>query len=103
MLLERGDSHPETELPGIIRAYNAAVGGVNDDAQGYHETLTQLYIRGVRHFLAGAPQSDLFGAVNGLLASPMAERNWPLTHYSRETLFSVAARRGRIAPDIAPI
>ena len=39
----------------------------------------------------------------GLLTSPMAERNWPLTHYSREMLFSVAARRGWIAPDIASI
>ena len=103
LLLERPDIDPETELPGIIRAYNEAVGGVNDDTQGYHETLTQLYIRGVRRFLAETEPGDLLRTVNALLASPMAERNWPLAHYSRETLFSVAARRGRIAPDLTPI
>ncbi len=102
-LMERTDILPEEELPAIIRSYNEAVGGVNDDTQGYHETLTQLYIRGVRHFLAGARPADLLGAVNALLTSPLAERNWPLKHYSRETLFSVAARREWVAPDIAPI
>jgi len=103
LLLERPDMDPEAELPGIIRSYNEAVGGVNDDTQGYHDTLTQLYIRAVRHFLAGARPADLLGAVNALLKSPLAERNWPLKHYSREALFSVAARRGWVAPDIAPI
>lgn len=103
LLLERPEINPEIQLPGIIRAYNVAVGGVNDDTQGYHETLTQFYIRGVRKFLAGAPQSDLLDAVNGLLASPLAERDWSFKHYSRETLFSVAARRGWTEPDIAPI
>jgi len=103
LLMEQPDIHPEAELPDIIRSYNEAVGGVNDDTQGYHETLTQLYIRRVRHFLAGARPADLLGAVNALLTSPLAERNWPLMHYSREALFSVAARREWVAPDIAPI
>jgi len=103
LLLERPDIHPETELPGIIRAYNVAVGGVNDDTQGYHETLTQLYIRAVRRHLARNVSGELLGTVNALLASPMAERSWPLVHYTREALFSVAARRGWVEPDIAPI
>ena len=103
LLLERPEIHPESELPAIIRAYNVAVGGVNDDTQGYHETLTQLYIRGVRRFLSEHASGDLLTAVNALLASPMAERSWPLAHYSREALFSVAARREWTEPDIAPI
>ena len=103
LLLERPDIHPETELPDIIRAYNVAVGGVNDDTQGYHETLTQLYIRGVRRHLAEVASEGLLETVRALLASPMAQRSWPLTHYSREVLFSVPARRGWIEPDLAPI
>lgn len=103
LLLERPDIRLEAELPDIIRAYNVAVGGVNDDTQGYHETLTQLYIRGVRRHLAQTLSGELLGTVNALLASPMAERSWPLVHYSREALFSVAARRGWVEPDIAPI
>ena len=105
LLIERPDVLPERDLPQIIRSYNEAAGGVNDDTQGYHETLTQLYIRGTRHFLAehGYGGGDLLAAVNGLLASPIAPRTWPLRFYSRELLFSVAARRGWVEPDLAAI
>ncbi len=103
LLLERPDIHPETELPDIIRAYNVAVGGVNDDTQGYHETLTQLHIRGVRRHLAEGASAGLLETVCALLASSMAQRSWPLTHYSREVLFSVPARRSWIEPDLAAI
>lgn len=103
LLLERSDIAAERELPGIIRSYNTTVGGVNDDTQGYHETLTQLYIRGTRRFLAEHGADDLLGVVNALLASPMAPRDWPLNFYSRELLFSVRARRGWVEPDIAAI
>ncbi|MFM5885468.1 MAG: hypothetical protein ACKOQ3_09135 [Novosphingobium sp.] len=103
LLLERPDFLPERDLPGTIRAYNLACGGVNDDTQGYHETLTQLYIRGVRHFLARRAPASLVATVNALLASEVAPRDWPLRHYSRECLFSVAARRGWVEPDLAPL
>ena len=103
LLTERPDILPERDLPTIIRRYNASVGGVNDDTQGYHETLTQLYIRGVRQFLAGCDAVDLLARVNTLLAGPIGKRDWPLRFYRRDTLFSVAARRGWIEPDLAPI
>jgi hypothetical protein len=103
LLLERPDILPERDLPAIIRGYNVAVGGVNDDTQGYHETLTQLYILGVRLFLAGCSEASLLGKVNALLASESARRDWPLRFYSRERLFSVEARRGWIEPDLEVI
>ncbi len=103
LLTERPDILPERDLPTIIRRYNASVGGVNDDTQGYHETLTQLYIRGGRQFLAGCDAIDLLARVNTLLTGPFGKRDWPLRFYSRDTLFSVAARRGWIEPDLAPI
>jgi hypothetical protein len=103
LLTERPDITPEQDMPGIIRAYNIAVGAVNDDTQGYHETLTQLYIRGVRAFLDMTGEAGLAGRVNALLASEMAPRDWPLRFYSRALLFSVAARRGWVEPDLAAI
>lgn len=104
LLRERPGFVPETELPGVISAYNVAVGGENTDSAGYHETLTQLYIRGVRAFAAILPQGiALVDAVNALLTSEIGDRQWPLCFYSRERLFSVAARRGWVEPDLADI
>ncbi|QEA17622.1 hypothetical protein FRF71_14800 [Novosphingobium ginsenosidimutans] len=103
LLTERPDILPERDLPAIIRRYNESVGGVNDDTQGYHETLTQLYIRGVRRFLTDSRADGLAERVNALLSSAVGAREWPLRFYSREVLFSVAARRGWIAPELTPI
>lgn len=104
LLRERPDIVPERDLPAIISSYNVAAGGENTDSAGYHETLTQLYVRGVRAFNATLPAGQpLAQAVNALLASEIAPRSWPLCFYSRERLFSVEARRGWAEPDLAPI
>lgn len=103
LLAERREIDLPRELPGVIRTYNVAVGGVNDDTQGYHETLTQLYIRGVGAFLGEHPDGGLYERVNCMLSSELGRRDWPLRFYSRERLFSVAARRDWIEPDIAAI
>lgn len=103
LLLEREDVLPERDLPGIIRAYNVATGGVNDDAQGYHHTLTLLYIAAIRRFLAETDDgAGLANRVNALLTSPYGDRTWPLEHYSRDHLFSPSARREWAEPNIAP-
>jgi hypothetical protein len=101
LLLRRPDVDLDRELPDIIRRYNESVGGVNSDSEGYHETITHAFLRGVRLFLAesdvGEPLPDL---VNGLLLSPMGRRDWPLRFYSPERLFSIEARRAFVPPDI---
>ena len=91
-------------MAAIISAYNVAAGGVNDDTQGYHETITQVYIAGVKAHLAevGA-ELPLFAAVNALLLSARGQRDFPLRFYSKELLFSVPARRGFVAPDRASL
>lgn len=104
LVLERPDFVPETQLPGVISAYNVAAGVANTDSAGYHETLTQLYVRGVRAFAVNLPENiPLVEAVNALLASEIGDRRWPLRFYSRERLFSVAARRGWVGPDLAAL
>lgn len=101
ILRHRLDILPERDFPAIIRSYNVSVGGVNDNTQGYHETLTQFYVATVRAFVAGRPASEpTVDIVNALLVSPQGDRGYPLRCYSRDRLFSVAARRTHIAPDL---
>ncbi|MBA4747143.1 MAG: hypothetical protein H2056_00360 [Sphingopyxis sp.] len=99
LVRERSDIAPEADLPAIIRAYNESVGGVNDDTQGYHETLTQFYIGVVRTHHGATGDQPLADAVNALLVAPAGQRDWPLRFYSRERLFSVTARRYHVHPD----
>ena len=88
------------EMPGFIRGYNEAVGGSNTDTSGYHETITQASIRAARAFLAKAPAKPLFATCNALMQSPLGEPDWLLEYWTRPRLFSVAARRGWLEPDI---
>ena len=104
LLTRRLDIDVDKQLPGFIRAYNESVGGVNSDSEGYHETITRLFLHGVRLFLAEAdPKEPLHELVNELLLSPMGRRDWPLRFYTPARLFSVEARRKFIAPDIAAL
>lgn len=57
LLLKRPDIDVDRALPGFIRAFNESVGGVNDDSEGYHETITRAYLRGIRLFLEEADVS----------------------------------------------
>lgn len=98
---DRPDIAPERDLAGIISSYNESVGGVNSDTEGYHETITQVFIAAVRAHLAERPADEpLADAVNALLLSDRGRRDWPLRFYSRERLFSVEARRSFVAADL---
>ena len=99
LILERPDIDPERDLPGLIRRYNESVGGVNDATQGYHETITQVFIAGVRAALART-EGGLAERVNAVLEAPEGRRDWPLRFYSRDLLFSPEARLGWVEPDL---
>jgi hypothetical protein len=104
LLLRRPDVDVDSELPDLIRRYNESVGGVNSDSEGYHETITRVFLSGVRLFLAEADRTEpLHELVNALLLSPMGRRDWPLRYYSRERLLSVEARRNFVPPDLAAL
>jgi hypothetical protein len=101
LLLRRPDIDLDEQLPDLIRRYNESVGGVNSDSEGYHETITRTFLRGVRLFLEEAdPRKPLHELVNELLHSPMGRRDWPLRFYSPQRLFSVEARRHFVEPDL---
>ena len=101
IIRDRQDIEAERDLPRFIPRYNVSVGGVNSDTEGYHETITQIYIAAIRDHLSEIdPLSALTDAVNALLVSDRGRRDWPLRFYSREKLFSVEARRGFVSPDL---
>lgn len=104
LLLKRPEIDLDAALPGLIRAYNGSVGGVNDDTQGYHDTITRAYLHGVRLFLSEADRAaPLHELVNDVLHSPMGQRDWPLRFWSKERLLSVEARRGFVPPDLGAL
>ena len=77
---------------------------MNDDHHGYHETITQAYLAAIRAFVAALPAGISDGeAAARLLATPMGDKAWPLSFWSRERLFSVEARRGWVQPDLRPL
>jgi hypothetical protein len=87
-----------------IRRLNAAHGTIDSDTRGYHETITCAFVRLLAAFLAARPPGEpLAATLAALLADPLAARDVLLRHYSRERLLSVAARRGWIEPDLAPL
>ncbi|MFN3728022.1 MAG: hypothetical protein ACK4SZ_17155 [Allosphingosinicella sp.] len=100
LILERPDIVPERDLPHLIRRYNESVGGVNSDSEGYHETITQLYIAAVRSALTRSAGRGLADRINALLREPEGRRDWPLRFYSPERLFSTEARLGFVEPDL---
>ena len=104
LVRDRPDIDVDRRIAAIISGYNEAVGGVNDDANGYHDTITRAYVAGVRAHLATRDAGEPIAAcVNALLYAPAGRRDWPLRFYSRALLFSVSARRRFVPPDLAPL
>jgi hypothetical protein len=104
LLLRRSEIDLDKELPSFIRKYNESVGGVNSDTEGYHDTITRVFLLGVRLFVSEADDSrHLDELANELLLSPMGRRDWPLRFYSPARLFSVEARRSYVEPDLAAL
>lgn len=100
LLARRPEGENLRVMPGMIRAYNVATGGENTDSNGYHETITQASLRAARAFLTARSQKPLFEVCNELMESPLGRKDWMLTYWSRERLFSVEARREWMEPDI---
>lgn len=97
-------SAAERDMPDYIRRYNLATGGENTDTAGYHETITQASLRVTRRVLDGlAADAPLHVSANAVLDAGHADKDWLLSHWRRETLFSLAARRGWVDPELAPL
>ena len=84
-------------MRGAIQRFAAAANA----AQKYHETITVLWMRLLAAAAAAVRQpcelADLLAA-----RPELADKDLPLQYYSRERLFSDAARRGWIEPSELP-
>ena len=81
-----------------INLYNRSCG----DPKGYHETITVLFLRRLAaDLLDRAPRPGLASSVERLAAT--YDMRWPLTYYSSSRLWSPAARREWVEPDLRPL
>lgn len=101
LLRDRSLAAAVADMPGLICAYNEATGGANTDTEGYHHTITLASLGAAKVFLAryGADH-PLHAIVDDLMASPLGSPGWLLDYWSKARLFSVAARRGWVEPDL---
>jgi hypothetical protein len=102
-LLHHSEADALSLLRARIRAFNESVGGVNSDTTGYHETITCLYVRLIADFLRSADARRSPDELADELTANFGGRDLPLRYYSRERLFSVAARRAWLPPDLEPL
>lgn len=76
-----------------INLYNRTCG----DPDGYHETVTVLFLRRVAAELRTRGDRSLADLVNDLTTA--CDMTWPLRHYSSERLWSPEAKAGWVEPD----
>src|SRR5579885_3559722 len=90
-----------TRIRDGIKKYNHAVGG---NPHGYHETVTQVYARLVRHCLAHeGSRSKSFDEFAETFAFLLDRKSPPtLKHYRSETITSEEARARFVEPDLVP-
>jgi hypothetical protein len=104
LMRHRSDLDLAVCMPDLIRSYNVATGGINSDAEGYHETITQVSLRAARAVLVSHPDTTpLHEIVNALMASPLGKSDWLFAYWSKERLMSVDARRSMVEPDLEPL
>jgi hypothetical protein len=103
LLRERGLSACLQEMPGLIRAYNEATGVPNTDTGGHHATITVASLRAGNAWLPARVHLPLSAALGELLGGDYGRGDWPLAYWSKAALFSVAARRGWVEPDLRPL
>jgi hypothetical protein len=102
-LLRRRGLHAMRDMPGLIRAYNEATGVPNTDTGGYHETITFASLRAAHAWLGERRTATLHEALDEMLNSAYGRSDWLLAYWSKPVLFSTAARRAWVEPDVKPL
>ena len=69
---------------------------------GYHETITEFWLRLVRGFLAESRPASIAVAANQLIEK-CADKNLILNYYSAELLESPEAKSVWVEPDLQPL
>ncbi|MFO0800775.1 MAG: hypothetical protein U0804_25190 [Gemmataceae bacterium] len=83
-----------------IRTHIQAYSHCRGSGTGYHETITELFMRAVADYLTRHPETTCASALEGLAGLNM---DWVRRHYSADRLDSDAAKAGWIEPDLRPL
>lgn len=70
---------------------------------GYHETITEFWLRMVRGFLAECDRTESIAVLANQLIEKCANKNLILDHYSPELLASPEAKTDWLEPDLKPL
>lgn len=84
-----------------IQRYNIVCGVVNTETSGYHETITQFYLKVIIYFLEQHDVSQPIDQLAETLIEEWGERHLPLIYYSKDRLMSKAARQCWVEPELA--
>lgn len=84
-----------------IKEYNVASGGVNNDIDGYHETITMFWIIKINEFIKNAsPINSREKLINELIDENFIQRNLPFDYFSEGLICSVLARHNWVNPNL---
>jgi hypothetical protein len=97
-----GIENAPVEMRKRILKYNEAVGKINSDTSGYHETVTFFWLKAVWERLSVDEKITFDQATLDELLSniDLANRNLFLKLYSEKRILSVEARRNYVEPDL---
>jgi hypothetical protein len=70
---------------------------------GYHEMITEFWLRMVRGFLAESDRTKSIAVLANQLIEKCANKNLILDHYSPELLASPEAKANWLEPDLKPL
>jgi hypothetical protein len=82
-----------------IQRYNASLGNTT----GYHETITLSWVAIAAAFLREASPAKTVAELATETVARFGESDYLLRHFSKERLFSEAARRDWVEPDLNPL
>ena len=83
-----------------ISRHNESTGVINNDTDGYHETITKFWLMIAYQFIRNKSFASLSEACNSFINSDVAGRKYPFNYYSQNKLFSINARYNWVAPDL---
>lgn len=86
-----------------ITAHNESVGTPNTDTEGYHETITRLWLVLALSFIKQSATPSVTEICNNFIKSGMGKSSYPLIFYTKERLFSVEARHNWVEPDLVEL
>jgi hypothetical protein len=102
VLARFGIAHAPTAMRERILKYNEALGKINSDTSGYHETVTFFWLNAIWERLSKDGKIEFDQAtLDELLSSiDLANRNLFLKSYSEKRILSVEARKKYVEPDL---